>query len=401
MPGLEQKKIVLGVSGSIAAYKSVFLLRLLVKAGADVKVIMTKSATMFVSPLTFATLSKHDVLTDIASEEAWNNHVELGLWADLILIAPATAQTIAKMANGLCDNLLTATVLSAKCPIMVSPAMDLDMWHHPSTQRNIEQLITDGVRFIPVGHGELASGLVGDGRLEEPENILEYCKAFFEGENSPLAGKKVLVTLGPTVEKIDAVRYISNHSTGKMGAAIIDALINRGAEVTAICGPIDANIILPPEVNVIPVLSADDMYARSIEVYKKGVDIAIFAAAVADYKVQNTSEQKIKKTDDNLSIELTPNPDIAFELGKIKSTKTIHLGFALETNDGMDNAKSKLSKKNFDLVALNHPGADTGFKADTNKVTLLGKDSKVEDIPKSSKKVIAEYIIRRLESFFQ
>lgn len=400
MPPLRHKKIVLGITGSIAAYKAALLTRLLIKNGAEVRVLMTHSASEFIAPLTLATLSKNDVHSDMTTDAAWNNHVELGMWADLILIAPATANTLSKMAHGACDNILTATILSAKCPVVVAPAMDLDMWKHPSTRRNMEMLISDGVFIIPVGNGELASGLFGEGRMAEPEEIIQYLQSYFS-RIQILKDKRVLLTVGPTHEKIDPVRFIGNRSSGKMGMALSKSLVAAGARVTMVLGPVSDPIDIDREVDVIHVTSAEEMYQAALSSYDT-IDIAIFAAAVADYKVANPADEKIKKSDEQLQIKLSPNPDIAAELGKIKKMGAIHMGFALETSsDGVALAAGKLKKKNFDLIALNYPTKDSGFHTDTNRVTLIDLAGEVEELPLMSKKESADYIINRLASFFQ
>ena len=400
MPPLRHKKIVLGITGSIAAYKAALLTRLLIKNGAEVRVLMTHSASEFIAPLTLATLSKNDVHADMTTDAAWNNHVELGMWADLILIAPATANTLSKMAHGACDNILTATILSAKCPVVVAPAMDLDMWKHPSTRRNLNMLISDGVSIIPVGDGELASGLFGEGRMAEPEEIVQYLQTYFS-RSQILKDKRVLLTVGPTHEKIDPVRFIGNRSSGKMGMALGQSLVAAGARVTMVLGPISDTFEIDSNIEVIRVTSAEEMYQAALSSYD-AIDIAIFAAAVADYKVANPADEKIKKTEDQLQIMLNPNPDIAAELGKIKKSGAIHMGFALETSaDGIALAAGKLKKKNFDLIALNYPTKDSGFHSDTNRVTLIDLAGLVEELPLMSKKESADYIITRLASFFQ
>lgn len=400
MPPLRHKKIVLGITGSIAAYKAALLTRLLIKNGAEVRVLMTHSASEFIAPLTLATLSKNDVHADMTTDAAWNNHVELGMWADLILIAPATANTLSKMAHGACDNILTATILSAKCPVVVAPAMDLDMWKHPSMRRNLNMLISDGVSIIPVGDGELASGLFGEGRMAEPEEIVQYIEAYISRSHI-LKDRRVLLTVGPTHEKIDPVRFIGNRSSGKMGVALSQSLVAAGARVTMVLGPISDSLEIDPEIEVIRVTSAEEMYRAALSSYD-GIDIAIFAAAVADYKVANPADEKMKKSEDQLQIILSPNPDIAAELGKIKKRGAIHMGFALETSaGGIALAADKLKKKNFDLIALNYPTRDSGFHTDTNRVTLIDHAGVVEELPLMSKKESAEYIITRLASFFQ
>jgi phosphopantothenoylcysteine decarboxylase / phosphopantothenate---cysteine ligase len=384
------KHIVLGVSGSIAAYKSVSLVRLLIKAGYDVKVIMTPSATSFVAPLTFATLSKHPVFIDVIDGDSWNNHVDLGLWADAFVVAPATASTISKMAAGQSDNMLVATYLSAKCPVYIAPAMDLDMWKHPATQANIKLLESYSNHIIPVGHGELASGLVGAGRMAEPEDIVAFLDS--RDKKKDLTGKIVMITAGPTREPLDPVRYISNHSTGRMGIAIADECQERGATVYLILGPTD----LRPSsshIHIKHVQSAEDMYEACIALFEE-VDIAVFAAAVADYTPEEKSDIKIKKKADDMHLPLKRTQDIAGSLGQKKRSNQITVGFALETNDESANAQRKLDKKNFDFIVLNslrEKGA--GFKHDTNKVTIYSKDGSTHPFLLKSKRAVAKDII--------
>ncbi|TNE63709.1 MAG: bifunctional phosphopantothenoylcysteine decarboxylase/phosphopantothenate--cysteine ligase CoaBC [Bacteroidetes bacterium] len=390
------KKIILGISGSIAAYKSAYLTRLLVKKGAEVQVMMTESATGFITPLTLSTLSKHPVLTDVRSEDAWNNHVELGLWADAIVIAPATANTLAKLANGICDNILSAVYLSARCPVFVAPAMDLDMWKHPATRANLERLIAHGVHVIPVGHGELASGLVGDGRMAEPEEIMQYLEAFFD-RSKPLLGKKALITAGPTFEALDPVRYIGNHSTGKMGIALAEALAEAGAEVTLVLGPTHLQTA-HPAVQVIHTQSAQDMYQASAGFFPNA-DITILAAAVADYRPMDVSSEKIKKKEGQttLHLELTKTIDIAATLGAQKRPGQLLIGFALETNDEESNARTKLEKKNFDFIVLNSlRDAGAGFGHDTNKIAILRRDGTKSTFQLKAKTAVAEDIVAEI-----
>jgi phosphopantothenoylcysteine decarboxylase / phosphopantothenate---cysteine ligase len=387
-------KIILGVSGSIAAYKAAHLTRLLVKAGAEVRVLMTDAATAFISPLTLSTLSKHDVLTDVRSESGWNNHVELGLWADLMVIAPATANTLGRMANGLCDNILSAVYLSARCPVMVAPAMDVDMWHHPSTQANIERLRSYGVDIIPVGHGELASGLVGEGRMAEPEDIVAHIKAFV-ARKQDFEGCKVVVTAGPTYESLDPVRFIGNHSTGKMGIAIAEAMAKRGAEVMLVLGP---TRLRPtnPGIRVVSVMSAEEMYNACAATHSE-TDVLVLAAAVADYRPKAVATQKIKKKDDELSIELARTVDIAATLGKVKRLSQLHIGFALETNDETTHALQKLERKNFDAIVLNSlRDAGAGFGYDTNQISILRRDGSRADFELKSKVEVAEDIANEI-----
>ncbi|AZI23808.1 bifunctional phosphopantothenoylcysteine decarboxylase/phosphopantothenate--cysteine ligase CoaBC [Pedobacter sp. G11] len=369
---LKNKNIILGVCGSIAAYKSAFLVRLLVKAGANVKVILTPDGAHFITPLTLATLSKNPVYTQYFEEETgvWSNHVELGLWADFIIIAPISANTLAKLATGICDNLLTAVYLSAKCPVYVAPAMDLDMWKHESTQNNINQISTYGNIVISPGSGELASGLHGEGRMAEPEEIVAFLLDSIK-QSLPLNGKKVMVTAGPTYEAIDPVRFIGNHSSGKMGFALADELAKLGADITLIAGPTaqKSNAYLKR----IDVVSAEEMLNACISIFSE-TDITVMCAAVADYRPKIIASQKIKKQESALVLELEKTVDILATLGKNKRESQILVGFALETNDEENYAKGKLEKKNLDLVvlnSLNDQGA--GFKADTNKITIFNK----------------------------
>lgn len=393
---LANKKILLAVSGSIAAYKTAFFVRLLIKEGAEVKVIMTQSAKDFITPLTLATLSKNPVLTSYFNESdgTWHNHVELGLWADLMIIAPLSANTLGKMANGICDNLLLATYLSAKCPVLVAPAMDLDMFRHPTTQANLKRLESFGNQVIDAGTGELASGLEGKGRMAEPEEILEAIKSKLFGAIS-LSGKKALITLGPTYEAIDPVRFIGNHSSGKMGVAIAESLKKQGAEVTLISGPTNLDY---SSYSSVTVNTAQEMLSE-VETRYHECDIAVFSAAVADYRPKQVSKEKIKKSDKDLTIELTKNPDIAFEMGKLKKHQ-IHIGFALETNNEAEHAKQKLKKKNFDLIVLNSLNdTGAGFKGDTNKVTFFDRNNIHRAFELKSKKQVAEDIVNHLTEY--
>ena len=396
---LKGKKILLGVCGSIAAYKSAYLVRSLVKEGAEVKVIMTEAACSFVEPLTFSTLSRNSVFTFFSTDEqSWNSHVELGFWADIFVIAPASANTLAKLASGLCDNLLTATYLSAKCPVVVTPAMDLDMWKHPATQYNINVLRRFGNEIINVNFGELASGLVGEGRMAEPEEVLDYLKKRFEVQKKRadyfkrITGKRILITAGPTIESIDPVRYISNHSTGKMGFAIAEELASLGADVTLVKGPTSYN----PEVKgikIIPVSSAQEMYEASIKAFPKA-DVAILAAAVADYRPVTIAREKIKKNSESFRIDLVKNPDILESLGKKKSKKQILVGFALETEDEYSNATQKLKSKNLDMIVLNSlRDKGAGFGYDTNKITILNKAGLKKSFSLKGKPDVARDII--------
>jgi phosphopantothenoylcysteine decarboxylase/phosphopantothenate--cysteine ligase len=390
---LQGKKIVLGITGSIAAYKSAVLTRLLVKAGAEVKVVMTDSAKTFITPLTLSTLSKHPVLSEFIKDESgqWNNHVDLGLWADVMIIAPASANTIAKMASGRCDNLLMAVYLSARCPVFLAPAMDLDMLQHDATRENLTKITSFGNRILDPTYGELASGLVGTGRMAEPEEIVAELEDFFAKSNA-LKGKNVLVTAGPTHEAIDPVRFIGNHSSGKMGFAIAESLANLGATVTLISGPTSLHTS-HPNVNVKKVMSAEEMYEACIAVFPK-TDIAVLAAAVADYKPSVKADQKIKKKDETLTIELTKTKDIAASLGKLKQNGQLIVGFALETEQEQENALKKLESKNFDLIVLNSlKDTGAGFGHDTNKITLIDSSRAVRSFDLKSKKEVARDIV--------
>ena len=373
---LSGKNILLGITGGIAAYKTTFLVRLLIKAGASVKIVLTESASSFVSPLTLATLSKNPVVMDFVKEEnneiSWNNHVKLGLWADLVLIAPATANTLAKMANGVCDNLLLATYLSAKCPVYFAPAMDLDMYKHPSTIATFDKLISFGNIMIPAESGELASGLVGEGRMAEPDNIVNFIENHLV-KGLPLANKKVLITAGPTHEAIDPVRYIGNKSTGTMGFELAKKATELGATVYLIAGPTNLKVT-NNHITVVPVVSAKQMY-HAVHDYFSNVDIAISAAAVADYTPKNVSEQKIKKHEgEPMQLELERTDDILLSMGTAKTNQFL-VGFALETQNVLENAKKKLKKKNLDLIVANTlEDKGAGFGTTTNKITLLDKN---------------------------
>lgn len=389
---LKGKKILLAISGSIAAYKSALLTRLLVKEGAEVKIIMTEAAQDFITPLTLSTLSKNPVLSDFVKDKTgmWNNHVDLGLWADVMIVAPATANVLAKCAQGICDSLLQATYLSARCPVLFAPAMDLDMYQHPSTQNNLKLLQSFGNTIIPSEHGELASGLVGQGRMAEPENIVAFLAAMFTPVQ-PLAGIKAIVTAGPTYEAIDPVRYIGNHSTGKMGYAIAESLADQGAEVTLVSGPSKLSLE-HPRVNLVKVRSAQQMFEATQAQFEEA-RIVVLAAAVADFTPKTVADQKIKKKEgqEGMQIELVRTVDIAQTLGGVKKDNQVITGFAMETQDELVNAKRKLEKKNFDMIvlnSLNEKGA--GFGHDTNKVTIIerGKDA-VNQLPLKSKKEVA------------
>lgn len=395
---LKGKRILLGVTGSIAAYKSAHLTRLLVKEGAEVQIIMSTSALDFITPLTLATLSKNPVHHKFHSDEngVWTNHVELGLWADLFLVAPISANTLAKFANGICDNLLSATYLSARCPVMIAPAMDLDMYQHPSVRKNLKSVASFGNIILDAEAGELASGLSGQGRLMEPEHIVEKVLSHFSAQQA-FKGKQVLITSGPTQEAIDPVRFISNHSSGKMGAALAESFANQGAEVHVVLGhgalkPIHSNI------HIYSVKSASEMYEASQKLHQK-MDICVFAAAVADYAPKEIAKEKIKKAGEGMTIELVKNVDIAAALGKEKKAHQIHVGFALETENEAFHAKEKLQKKNFDLIVLNSmKEAGAGFQLDTNKVTLFsktGSELTSEVLPKAQ---IADLILKGIKS---
>lgn len=393
---LKGKKLIIAVSGSIAAYKALYLVRLLIKEGAEVKVLMTHAATKFVSALSFSTLSKNPVYTSVIDNEAWNNHVDLGLWADAFVIAPATAATIGRAANGICDNIITAVYLSAKCPVFFAPAMDLDMWKHPSTQANIKKLESYGDKIIPVGDGELASGLVGKGRLAEPENIMKFVAQSLS-KKKDLANQTIVITAGPTIEKLDPVRFLTNPSSGKMGISIANECADRGAKVILILGPTH---LKSTHTNVITVAveSAQDMYEAATLHYKTA-NAGILAAAVADYRPMAYSDTKMKKKDDDLSIELERTKDIAKSLGASKSDSQLLIGFALETNNEVENAKKKIAKKNFDFIVLNslrNKGA--GFKVDTNKISIIHKDHRIKDFELKSKKEVAVDIVDELVS---
>ena len=389
---LKGKKIVLAVTGSIAAYKTPHFVRLLVKAGAEVKVLITDAATHFVSPLSLATVSKHPVLANVSDGATWNNHVELGLWADVMLIAPCSANTLAKLANGICDNLVCAVYLSARCPIFIAPAMDEDMWLHPSTRANIQKVRGFGNHIIPVAHGELASGLVGEGRMAEPEDMVAHLTHFFSADK-PLKGTKALVTAGPTYERLDPVRFIGNFSSGKMGIAIAEALADKGATVTLVLGPSHERTY-HAMVTTIQVESAEEMYNAATTAFKD-TQIAVLAAAVADYRPLTKADEKIKKTGDNeLILTLTKTKDILATLGKIKQPGQTLVGFALETTNELEHAHKKLVEKNADMIALNSIRDEgAGFGVDTNKITLLRRDGEPESLPLQSKKDTAEAIV--------
>lgn len=392
---LQDKKILLGVSGSIAAYKAAFLVRLLVKEGAEVRVILTEAAVEFITPLTLATLSKHPVLTAFTKNKQgeWNNHVELGLWADVLLIAPATAKTMGQCANGLAENLLVASYLSARCPVFFAPAMDLDMYQHGSTKENLAKLQSFGNQIIEAESGELASGLSGQGRLAEPERIVATLIRHF-AHQPILENKRILITAGPTQEAIDPVRFISNHSSGKMGVAIADAFYNGGANVTLIVGPIA--VAVPDGIEVVRVKSANEMFEATKQRFDNS-DVIIFAAAVADYAAAEVATQKIKKKSNEMSIELVKTIDIAATLGQQKTDKQVMMGFALETENAIENAQSKLKRKGFDLIALNSlQDEGAGFRYDTNKITLLDSDGEIQEFQLKSKDAVAQDILHAI-----
>lgn len=393
---IQGKKILLAVTGSIAAYKSVFLTRLLIKAGAEVKVIMTTSATGFVAPLTFSTLSKNKVLTDLYEDETWANHVALGRWADAMLIAPASCNTMAKMAHGICDNLLLAVYLSATCPVFIAPAMDEDMWLHPSTKKNIETLRSNANIFLPVNDGELASGLSGEGRMAEPAEIFQFLEDFFR-QKSDLMGTKALVTAGPTYEAIDPVRFIGNHSSGKMGIAIAEELAGRGASVHLVLGP--SGVAVDKSINTTKVVSAVEMYDACMKDFSN-YDIIVMAAAVADYSPAKQSKEKIKKLENGFSLELVKTKDILAKAGELKSPGQTLVGFALETENERENARAKMSKKNADLLVLNSlrdEGAGFGF--DTNKITIFDRQGNEHAFDAKSKKEVAVDIINTIINY--
>jgi len=393
---LKGKNVILGVTASIAAYKSAFIVRELKKAGAFVKVIQTDASLDFVTPLTLSTLSENTVLTKMVEEDTkdWISHVDLAKWADLMLIAPTTAKTMAKMVSGECDSLLLATYLSAKCPVYFAPAMDLDMYKHPSTKKNIEKLRNFGNKFIAPTFGELASGLVGEGRMAEPEDIIDFITKDLSAD-LPLSKKKVLITAGPTYEPIDPVRFIGNHSSGKMGYHLAMQAANNGAEVTLIMGPSDLKVE-NSNVFQIDVKTAEQMQ-RSVKEHFKNTDIAIFAAAVSDYKPQTFETQKIKKNDNNWDISLSKTNDILLEISQEKKENQILVGFALETENELSNAKEKLINKNLDMIvlnSLNDKGA--GFGYDSNKITIIEKDNKIEEFELKHKREVAKDIIDRI-----
>ena len=394
---LTGKKILLGITGSIAAYKAAFLTRLLIKSGAEVRVLMTPAATKFISPLTLSTLSKQPVFTEVAGAEGWNNHVELGLWADAMLVAPLTASTLAKMANGICDNMIVAAYLSARCPVFFAPAMDVDMWHHPATQHNIQKLQAYGNHLIPVGEGELASGLSGPGRLAEPEDIVHLLDKHFA---TPLLlkNKTCLITAGPTFEPIDPVRYIGNRSSGKMGIALARAAAAAGAQVELVLGPSKLDV-QHPNIKIHRVETALEMHEKATMLFPE-CNLAIMAAAVSDYRPEQVAKQKIKKSGDQLRIDLVKNPDIAADLGRQKKANQLLVGFALETNDAIQNAQEKLKKKNLDLIVLNSlEDKGAGFNHDTNQITIIDQDNNLQNFELKSKTLVARDIIETIARY--
>ena len=390
---LKEKKILIAVTGSIAAYKIATLVRLLIKSGAEVKIVMTKAATQFIPALTLSTLCKNEVLQDLYTNDAWTNHVMLGRWADIILVAPASCNTIAKMANGVCDNLLLAVYLSATCPVLIAPAMDEDMWLHQSTKKNILLLQSFGNTILPVTNGELASGLIGEGRMMEPEDMMLYIEHYFQ-KNKNLEGKKVLISAGPTHEALDPVRFIGNKSSGKMGIALAEECKNRGAEVTLVLGPSVESV--PININIIRVNTAAEMYDACVNGFNE-TDIAIMCAAVADYSPVIISQEKIKKKEETLFVELKKTKDILKQLGQLKTDKQILVGFALETADEENNAIKKITDKNADFIilnSLNDEGAGFGYR--TNKITIFDKAFNKFSFEIKSKEAVAVDIINTI-----
>ena len=401
MSVLHDKKILLGISGSIAAYKTPLIVRLLVKAGAAVQVVMTDSAKTFVTPLTLSTVSNREVLSSFTNEEnenaVWNNHVDLGLWADAMLIAPASTNTLSKMSQANADNLLVATYLSAKCPVFFAPAMDLDMHKHPANKSNIEKLIDNGNILIPATSGALASGLEGEGRMEEPKQIIAALETYFL-EKSPLSGKKIVITAGPTYEPIDPVRFIGNHSSGKMGYALANCAAKLGADVTLISGPTAVNKT-HPNVHVLAVITAEEMLEACTDVYD-AADAVIMSAAVADFKPSNKANQKIKKRDGLDVISLTPTTDILAYLGKEKKHQVL-IGFALESENAIANAQDKMIRKNLDAIVVNSlTDVGAGFDYDTNKITFLQRDKDPVNYPLKSKEEVAKDVLFQLKNIF-
>ncbi|MEN7548951.1 bifunctional phosphopantothenoylcysteine decarboxylase/phosphopantothenate--cysteine ligase CoaBC [Rapidithrix thailandica] len=391
---MKGKKLLIGITASIAAYKIALLIRILKKAGAEVQVIMTPSAFEFIPPLTLATLSEKPVLSEFVKDQTgtWNNHVDLGLWADLMLIAPASANTLAKMAHGLCDNLLLATYLSARCPVAIAPAMDLDMYAHPTTQQNLQTLQSFGHLLIDAEVGPLASGLEGKGRMAEPEHIFRFLEQYFTPGRQELSGKKVLITAGPTREYIDPVRYISNGSTGKMGFALAKEFAANGADVTVVCGPTEATPPSSEWAEIIPVTTAHEMYEATLQKFEK-TDIAVFTAAVSDYTPKQIAPEKIKKDSPEMNIKLVKSKDIAKEMGLRKQTGQLTIGFALETQNEEENARGKLQKKNLDFVVLNSlRDQGAGFGYDTNQITIIDSQGTHKFELKSKDKVAKDIV---------
>ncbi len=401
---LRGKNILLGITGGIAAYKTTFLVRLLIKAGAQVKVVMTQSASSFVSPLTLSTLSKNPVLMDFVNQEdgslSWNNHVELGLWADLMIIAPATANSLSKMANGTCDNLLMAVYLSAKCPVYFAPAMDLDMYRHPSTKASFDKLESFGNTMIPAETGELASGLHGEGRMAEPETIVQFLIKDLT-KDLPLSGKKILITAGPTHEAIDPVRFLGNRSSGTMGFELAKRAADLGGNVVLVSGPTNLTIDEGVTIDLVRITSAQEMY-DACHKHFKSTDVAVLAAAVADYRPKHVATEKLKKKDEDLQIELERNPDILFSLGELKEHQFL-VGFALETENELENAKGKLKRKNLDAIVLNSlKDAGAGFGKNTNKISFIDKNLEIKTFGLKTKPEVAsdiwEEIIARIHA---
>ena len=396
---MKNKRILLGITGGIAAYKITSLIRLLIKSGAEVKCILTPASCDFISPLTVATLSKNPVGIEFWNKEdgSWNNHVEYGLWADLFVVAPLTTNTLSKMANGACDNLLLATYFSMKCQTIVAPAMDLDMYAHPSTKRNLATLQQDGVKIIPVEKGELASGLVGEGRMAEPETIFQSIVDFFQAEKD-LEGQTILITAGPTYESIDPVRFIGNHSSGKMGYAIAENCLNRGANVILVSGPTKLNLS-HPNLKLIAIQSAEQMFSEVQKEWKNST-VGIFSAAVADYRPEVVADQKIKKKDDSLTLTLVKNPDILSWAGANKTEKQVLVGFALETTNAIENGKEKLSRKNLDLIVVNTlEDEGAGFGHDTNKISIIDNHNKITRFELMTKSQTAIEIVDYLKKY--
>ena len=395
---LNGKHIVLGITGSIAAYKACLIIRLLVKAGAEVQVVITPAGKEFITPITLSALTQKPVISDFFSQRdgTWHSHVALGLWADAMLIAPCTASTLGKMATGVADNMLITTYLSMKAPVFVAPAMDLDMYRHPTTQQNLERLKGFGNHIIEPGNGFLASGLEGKGRMEEPERIVAELERFFEGEaERRLSSKRILITAGPTYEKIDPVRFIGNYSSGKMGFALAEECANRGADVTLVTGPVALKTV-HPAIRRIDVESCQQMYDAAVGAFPK-MDAAILCAAVADFRPAEVAGQKIKRVGDTLDIHLVPNPDIAAELGRMKTDRQVMVGFALETNDEQQNAEAKLQKKNLDFIVLNSlRNEGTCFRSDENQISIISHEGQ-HDYPKKPKQEVARDIIDELE----